>query len=77
MAARMAWTAINHAFRSQRIAAVIAGADSPNDASFAVMRRLGMRFYKNVQYPLGAGAEYILHRDDPAPKPKPALIPLD
>jgi hypothetical protein len=50
---------------------------APNDASFAVMRRLGMRFHKNVQYSLGTGAEYILHRDDPAPKPEPTLIPLD
>jgi hypothetical protein len=22
-----------------------------------------MRFHKNVQYPLGAGVEYVLHRD--------------
>jgi hypothetical protein len=42
----------------------------------AVMRRLGMRFHRNVQYPLGGGAEHILYRDDPGPVPRPALIPL-
>jgi RimJ/RimL family protein N-acetyltransferase len=72
----MAWTAITHAFRSRQIDAVIAGADLPNTASFAVMRRLGMRFHKSVQYPLGDGAEYLLHRNDAGPTPRPALIPL-
>jgi RimJ/RimL family protein N-acetyltransferase len=76
LAVRMAWTAIAHAFRSAHIDAVIAGADRPNGTSFAVMRRLGMGFHKDVQYPLGAGAEYVLHRDDPGPKPEPALLPL-
>ena len=38
------------------------------------MRRLGMRFHKNVQYPLGAGVEYVLHRDDAGPLPGPILI---
>jgi RimJ/RimL family protein N-acetyltransferase len=73
----MAWTVITHAFRSPRIDAVIAGADLPNTASYAVMRRLGMRFHKAVQYPLGAGEEYVLYRDDPGPMPRPATIPLD
>jgi hypothetical protein len=48
----------------------------PDAASLAVMRRLGMRFHKDVHYPLGAGVEYVLHRDDAGPLPKPALIPL-
>jgi hypothetical protein len=44
----------------------------------AVMRRLGLRFYKNVQYPLGAGVDIAApgHRDDVGPIPKPVLIPL-
>jgi len=41
-----------------------------------VMRRLGMRFHKDVQYPLGAGVEYVMHRDDVGPLPKPVLISL-
>ena len=41
------------------------------------MRRLGMRFHKDVQYPLGAGVEYVIHRDDAGPLPKPALISLE
>lgn len=76
LAVRMAWTAIAQAFLSHEINSVIAGADLPNTASFAVMRRLGMRLHKAVQYPLGDGAEYVLHRGDPSPMPRPALIPL-
>ena len=76
LAPRMAWTAITHTFLSSQIDSVIAGADLANAASLAVMRRLGMRFHKDVQYPLGAGVEYVLHRDDPGPLPKPVLISL-
>ncbi len=76
LAVRMAWTAITQAFLSPAIDAVIAGADGPNTASFSVMRRLGMTFHRNVQYPLGAGMEYKLHRDDAGPTPRPPLIPL-
>jgi hypothetical protein len=53
-----------------------AGTDLPNKASLAVMRRLGMRFHNDVQYPLGAGVEYVMHRDDVGPLPKPVLISL-
>jgi [ribosomal protein S5]-alanine N-acetyltransferase len=77
LAMRMAWTVITQAFLSSRIEAVIAGADLPNTASFAVMRRLGMRFHKDVRYPLGAGVEYILRRQDAGPRPRPALIRLE
>jgi len=76
LAVRMAWAAIMQAFLSSQIDAVIAGADLPNVASFAVMRRLGMRFHKAVQYPLGAGEEYVLRRDDTGPMPRPALMPM-
>jgi len=72
----MAWTAITHTFLSSQIDSVIAGTDIPNTASIATMRRLGMRFHKDVQYPLGAGVEYVLRRDDVGPVPKPVLIPL-
>jgi RimJ/RimL family protein N-acetyltransferase len=76
LALRMAWTAITHAFSSSQINRVIAGADLANTASLDVMRRLGMRFHKDVHYPLGAGVEYVLHRDDAGPLPKPVLISL-
>jgi ribosomal-protein-alanine N-acetyltransferase len=76
LALRMAWTAITHTFLSSQIDSVIAGADLPNAASLAVMRRLGMRFHRGVQYPLGAGVEYVLHWDDVGPLPKPVLISL-
>ena len=76
LALRMAWTAITHAFSSSQINRVIAGADLANTASLDVMRSLGMRFHKDVHYPLGAGVEYLLHRDDAGPLPKPVLISL-
>jgi ribosomal-protein-alanine N-acetyltransferase len=76
LALRMAWTAITHAFLSSQIDSVIAGADLPNTASVAVIRRLGMRFHKDVRLPLGTGMEYVLHRDDAGPLPKPVLISL-
>lgn len=76
LAVRMAWTAITQAFLSLQVDAVIAGADLPNIASLAVMHRLGMGFHKAVQYPLGAGVEYALRRDDAGPTPRPDLIPL-
>jgi [ribosomal protein S5]-alanine N-acetyltransferase len=76
LALRMAWTAITHIFLSSLIDSVIAGTDLPNTASLAVMRRLGMRFHKDVQYPLGAGVEYVMHRDNVGPVPKPVLISL-
>jgi [ribosomal protein S5]-alanine N-acetyltransferase len=76
LALRMAWTAVTHAFLSSQINSVIAGADLPNTASIALMRRLGMQFHKDVQYPLGAGVEYVLHRYDVGPVPKPILIPV-
>jgi RimJ/RimL family protein N-acetyltransferase len=76
LAVRMGWTAITQAFLSPRIDAVVAGADAPNKASFAVMQRLGMRFRGHVQYPLGPGMEYMLHRDDVGPSPRPAVLPI-
>jgi ribosomal-protein-alanine N-acetyltransferase len=76
LALRMAWTAITHAFSSSQIDTIIAGGDLPNAASLAVMRRLGMRFHKDVHYPLGAGAEYVLRRGDGGPLPKLGLISL-
>jgi ribosomal-protein-alanine N-acetyltransferase len=74
LALRMAWGAIEGAFESGQADAVIAGADSPNVASPALMRRLGMQFHRNVTYPLGSGAEYILHRDSAGPIPRPESI---
>jgi RimJ/RimL family protein N-acetyltransferase len=74
LAVRMAWTAITGAFLAGSIDAVVAGADLPNSASFAVMRRLGMRFHKSVQYPLGAGAEYVLHRGSEGALPQLLVV---
>lgn len=76
LAARMSWTAIVQAFLSPHIDLVVAGADLPNTASFAVMKRLGMQFRRNVRYPLGCGVEYVIHRNDAGPTPHPVLIRL-
>jgi RimJ/RimL family protein N-acetyltransferase len=69
----MAWTTITHAFLSSQIDSVIAGTDLANTASLAVMRRIGMRFHKEVHYPLGAGVEYVQHWDDTRPLARPVL----
>jgi hypothetical protein len=53
----MAWTAITHTFLSSQIDSTIAGADLTKVASLTLMLRLGMRFRKDVQHPLGPGVE--------------------
>ncbi len=59
-ATRMAHTAMNHAFGTGRVSAIWAGADVPNAASISVMKRLGMQFRREVEYPAGAGVEYVM-----------------
>jgi len=76
LALRMAWSVIMHAFASPQIHTIIAGADGENAASIALMRRLGMRFHKDVLYPLGPGVEYVLHRGDRGPLQRPCLITI-
>jgi RimJ/RimL family protein N-acetyltransferase len=71
LATRMSWTVMARAFAVARVDAVIAGADVPNVASIAVMRRIGMTFLRDVVYPLGAGVQYRRARDDPPPTPVP------
>ncbi len=77
LAARMVWTVIARAFHASRIDTVVAGADVANAASLALMRRLGMRFHREVRYPLGAGFEYVLRRRDSCPMPALAPLPID
>ncbi|MEO1400944.1 MAG: GNAT family N-acetyltransferase [Cyanobacteria bacterium J06635_1] len=57
-ATRMAHTVMKRAFGAGLVSTIWAGADAPNKASFAVMKRLGMQFRREVQYPLGTGMEY-------------------
>jgi RimJ/RimL family protein N-acetyltransferase len=75
LATRMSWTVMQLAFTRSNIEHIIAGADDPNTASFAVMQRLGMTFWRHVQYPAGPGKEYFFRRTDPVPSPEPASIP--
>jgi ribosomal-protein-alanine N-acetyltransferase len=75
LATRLSWSVMQLAFARSDIEQIIAGADDPNTASFAVMQRLGMTFVRHVQYPAGPGREYIFRRTDPAPVPVPAVIP--
>lgn len=63
-ATRMAHTVMNLAFEARLVPAIWAGADVPNVASIAVMKRLGMKFRRDVQYPAGAGVEYVINADD-------------
>jgi RimJ/RimL family protein N-acetyltransferase len=76
LATRMSWTVMQRAFESGHVDQIVAGADTPNTASVAVMRRLGMQFLRTVQYPLGPGVEYVYRRDDSAPVPLPTAIPF-
>lgn len=81
LALRMAWTAVTLALRHPGIDVVFAGADKPNAASIAVMQHLGMRFRRDVTYPLGPGVEYELTRNDLArdalgPQPRPDPLPV-
>lgn len=57
-ATRMAHTVMTRAFAAGLVSTIWAGADAPNQASLAVMKRLGMQFRREVQYPLGTGIEY-------------------
>ena len=57
-ATRMAHTVMKRAFGAGLVSTIWAGADAPNQASLAVMKRLGMQFRREVQYPLGTGMEY-------------------
>ena len=75
LATRMAWTVMAHAFEAG-IDAILAGADAPNIASIAVMKRLGMTFHRTVQYPAGEGVEYLLRATDPPPENMPAMLPF-
>lgn len=75
LATRMSWSVMQLAFSCSTIDHIIAGTDEPNTASLAVMKRLGMTFLRNVQYPAGPGVEYLFRRTDPAPSPLPEVIP--
>ena len=59
-ATRMAHTRMHHTFNAGVANAIWAGADVANQASVSVMRNLGMRFRRNVDYPSGAGIEYVM-----------------
>ena len=77
LAARMGWTMMTQAFQNHKnIDRVIAGADKPNTASVAVMRRLAMAFLRTVEYPLGPGVEYIFRCTDTPPDPLPRALDI-
>lgn len=75
LATRMSWTVIESVFRKRLLEQIVAGADEPNQASVAVMKRLGMGYLRGVRYPLSPGAEYVLRHDDPQPTPLPDPVP--
>ena len=59
-ATRMAHTVMHHGFSTRVATAIWAGADVANEASISVMRNLGMRFRRDVDYPAGPGVEYVM-----------------
>ena len=74
MATRIAWTAIGVVLDNDWWDRVVAGTDAPNLASFAVMRRLGIRYLRDVDYPLGPCQEYVRRRGDRVPDPVPERV---
>lgn len=68
LATRMAHTVMKRVFEAGLVSTIWAGADGPNKASFDVMKRLGMQFRREVEYPLGTGMEYRIKAEefDPA-----------
>ena len=76
LATRMSWTVMHRAFEAGYVEDIVAGVDTQNTASVAVMRRLGMQVLRTVHYPLGPGVEYGYRRGDPAPKPLPTMLPV-
>jgi len=76
LATRMAHTVMKRAFAARLVSTIWAGADAPNKASFAVMKRLGMQFRREVVYPLGIGMEYQMkaqHFDPARIEPLPII----
>lgn len=62
LASAMSRAVLERAFRVPACGSVLAGADLANARSVEVMRRLGMRFLRSVDYPAGPGVEYLLER---------------
>ena len=60
LAVRMSHTAMHHAISRGVASTIWAGADVPNSGSVAVLKRLGMRFRRDVEYPAGPGVEYAI-----------------
>ena len=60
VATRTAHTIIGACFDKGIVHTIWAGADQPNLASIAVMKRLGMTFRNKAHYPLGPGVEYSI-----------------
>ncbi len=73
LATSMSVAVIRHAFDATRVNEIVAGADLPNTASIEVMKRLGMREWRRVDYPNHPGVEYLLRRGDPVVEPTVAL----
>lgn len=76
LATQMSWTIMEKALEQEHIHQIMAGTDLPNQASLAVIERLGMTFWREVEYPMGVGVEYIFKKGDVKPDPLPSLIPF-
>lgn len=76
LATAMSWTVMQFAFQAGNIDQIIAGTDQPNVASMAVMKRLGMKFLKDVDYPMGPGVEYVYRKDFSPPNELPVILEI-
>ncbi len=72
LATAMARFAIAHAFEDRNTPFVWAGTDGPNLASVRVMQKAGLKFWKEMDYPLGKGVAYRLDRAEFRQSDRPA-----
>ncbi len=76
LATAMSFSVISRAFDHEGCESILAGADVANTRSVAVMKRLGMRPLREVEYPAGPGVEYVMTRAEWAAMPRHAVIPF-
>jgi [ribosomal protein S5]-alanine N-acetyltransferase len=63
-ATEAAHAVLRWAFREAGVARIFAGADPPNDASFRVMEKLGMRFHGKRQTAAGLTPYWVIDREE-------------
>ena len=76
LATAMSRSVLARAFEAPACESALAGADLPNAKSIQVMKRLGMRLLRNVEYPAGPGVEYVIKREEITGAPQGPRVPF-